>query len=80
LPRAAEAARELAESLAKHGYELKYPRLLGGCDKQDAEAAIDDWFTGVPEDARVILFWTGHGSSDGGLHYLTCRTSPIHDV
>jgi hypothetical protein len=76
LPRAAEAARELAESLAKHGYALANLQLLGGGDKQHAEAAIDDWFAGVPEDARLILFWTGHGSSDGGLHYLICRTSP----
>ena len=76
LPRAAEAARQLAESLAKHGYALANPQLLGGCEKQDAEAAIDDWLTGVPEDARLILFWTGHGSSDGGMHYLICRTSP----
>jgi WD40 repeat protein len=76
LPRAAEAARELAESLAKHGYALANPQLLEGCDKQDAERAIDVWFTGVSEDSRVILFWTGHGSSDGGLHYLVCCTSP----
>ena len=30
LPRAAEAARELAESSAKHDYRLANPQLLGG--------------------------------------------------
>src|SRR5258708_7922928 len=76
LPRAAEAARELAQSLAKHGYALANPQLLEGSDKQHAETAIDAWFGGAPENARLILLWTGHGSSEGGAHYLVCRTSP----
>src|SRR5262249_7463190 len=82
LPRAADAARELAECLAKHGYRLANPQLLGGSDKQDVEAAINDWLAGVPEDAGLILFWTGHGSSDGGGITLfaaprrECRSHP----
>jgi hypothetical protein len=76
LPLAAEAARKLADGLGQHSYALARPQLLGGSDKQHAESAIADWFAGVPEDARLILFWTGHGRSDGGAHYLICRTSP----
>jgi hypothetical protein len=76
LPHAAAAARELAESLEKHRYAVANPQLLRGGDKQHAETAIGDWFAGAPEDARLILLWTGHGSSEGGAHYLVCQTSP----
>jgi hypothetical protein len=76
LPRAAETARALAQSLQEHGYRLGHPELLGGGDKPEAEAAIVNWVAGVSEDARLILFWTGHGISDGGSHYLVCRNSP----
>jgi WD40 repeat protein len=75
LPRAAEAARGLADGLRKHGYVVGHTDLLGGSDKQGAEQALADWFGSVSEDARLVLFWTGHGCSDGG-HYLVCRNSP----
>jgi WD40 repeat protein len=75
LPRAAEAAQDLADGLRKHGYAVGHADLLSGCDKQGAEQALVDWFGNVSEDARLVLFWTGHGSSDGG-HYLVCRNSP----
>jgi WD40 repeat protein len=75
LPRAAEAAQELADGLRKHRYAVGHADLLGGSDKQGAEQALVDWLENVSEDARLVLFWTGHGSSDGG-HYLVCRNSP----
>ena len=75
MPRAAEAARELADGLRKHGYAVTDADLLDGSDKLRVDQALNDWFGNVSEDARLILFWTGHGSSDGG-HYLVCRNSP----
>jgi WD40 repeat protein len=75
LPRAAAAARELADGLTKSGYTVACTELLDGSDKLGAEQALADWFGKIPQDARLILFWTGHGASDGG-HYLICRNSP----
>jgi WD40 repeat protein len=39
-----------------------------------------DWFGHLPYSSRLILFWTGHGCSDGGKHYLICRGSPRDGV
>src|SRR5262245_54918838 len=75
LPRTAEAARNLADGLRAHGYKVDHTDLLDGSDKPHAEQVLQDWFANVPQDARLILFWTGHGSSESG-HYLVCRNSP----
>src|SRR5262245_23638679 len=75
LPRAADAARKLANELRKHGYTVKNLDLLEGSDKPLAEKVLQNWFGNVSPNARLMLFWTGHGASDGG-HYLVCRNSP----
>jgi WD40 repeat protein len=74
LPLAAKAAKELAEALTKHGYSLQHANLLDGGDKPKVEQALGEWFEKTSSDC-LVLFWTGHGSSDGG-HYLICRNSP----
>jgi WD40 repeat protein len=74
LPLGAKAAKDLAEALTKHGYSLQHADLLDGGDKPKVEQALGEWFEKTSSDC-VVLFWTGHGSSDGG-HYLICRNSP----
>jgi WD40 repeat protein len=73
---AAEEASKLAAELASHGYELGRQDLLNGGEKQDIEKTLDEWFAHVADGSCVIFFWTGHGHSDGGKHYLVCRNSP----
>ena len=80
LPLAAEEASKLASDLASHGYELSRQDLLKGGEKRAIEDALHDWFVHVAVGSRLILFWAGHGCSDGGKHYLVCRSSPKVDI
>src|SRR5215813_10748796 len=75
LPVAAEAARQLAESLIKHGLRLADTALLSGADKGHTEATVAEGFAKVSENSCLILFWTGHGTLDGS-YYLVCQDSP----
>jgi|GEM_PF-816297 len=80
LPLAAEEASKLATDLASHGYELSRQELLKGGEKRSVEDALNDWFGHVEPNSRVILFWTGHGCSEGGRHYLVCSNSPKEGI
>ena len=76
LPIAAAEARQLASELASHGFEVGREHLLNGGDKRDIEDELHDWFEGVSDYSRLILFWTGHGCLEEGQHFLVCRNSP----
>jgi hypothetical protein len=69
------AARELANGLTRHRYSLRHTDRLKGGDKAKIDQALGEWLDNIPADARAVLFWAGHGSSDAG-HYLVCQNSP----
>ena len=75
LPKAAAAARTLAEKLAARGYQISHRNLLDGGECFEVAKSLNGWFRQVPDGSSVILLWTGHGVSDGG-HFLICQDSP----
>jgi hypothetical protein len=68
LPRAAEAARKLAESLEDHGYALVHRELLDGAEGHSIASAIENWLITItrtlePSFAPTLLALTNRRTS-----------------
>jgi hypothetical protein len=73
------AVRELHEALEGTPYEFHLPELIGGGSKGEIETGLDAWLRGLSSTDRLVLYWAGHGTGNGG-HYLVTRESPKHDL
>jgi hypothetical protein len=73
------AVTELRKALEGSRYELHLPELVGGGSKGEIEVALDAWLRGLSATDRLVLYWIGHGTGNGG-HYLVTRESPKHDL
>jgi WD40 repeat protein len=76
LNEAPEAARALAEVLAKGGYTHAHAELLDGGDTGFIASTLDEWLRSAGKGDTVLLYWTGHGKREGDGHFLVTKNSP----
>jgi hypothetical protein len=73
------AVAELREALDGTPYELHLPEFVGGGETREIEVALNAWLKGLSDKDKLVLYWIGHGTGNGG-HYLVTRESPKHDL
>ncbi|HXB16016.1 MAG TPA: ATP-binding protein [Solirubrobacteraceae bacterium] len=71
-----EAVKTLSRKLNGHGYRLALPRLLEGGNYRVVMKDLPAWLEGLPEGARLVIYWSGHGQRNKQNHYLALHDSP----
>ena len=71
------AAQSLVDALIACGYKLELPKLVSGGTAHSVMSRLEKWLGTLPPKARLVLYWTGHGSGSGtDVHFLVLKNSP----
>jgi WD40 repeat protein len=76
---ARHAAQGLINVLAGKGYDLSLPQLCDGATKADCDKTLHGWIKDLSADARLLLYWAGHGAGVV-THYLVTRDTDPDDI
>src|SRR5438093_3041268 len=70
-----KAVKDLTGTLTARYYELKLPKLVDGGTRDAVIKPLGAWLKTLTKHSRLVLYWTGHGTTPQKVHYLVTKDS-----